>query len=1338
MPSEGASGRAVGPVEKLAVLLSQFSNQERPSDKTRVVDKGCDVSAQCLGLGVGSSTSSASGSLSAEPPRLSAGQEISFGVPGRTEGDGKPVAVRCRKPKIEVRGVSCTARWRFQQLSSKQIAVLEQCIVPHNERAASNGCHVVYLTWNGLWDKSCVNFVKVSGAVANPPWKTQGHALACVHCSRVAPTFEKLKFMESACPGQLCNVKKTRRIEGCEPAGEVTGHGSETDPKRLRVVGLARRLVEELSEGNVADMMTDHQVVSALREVQRSCSVMDNVAHVGGFKIGTLNVGGLGDKLDGLVLLDADVVALQELGVPKSRVPRHVRAARAQNATMSFGPTPAMQLDALGRTYTPRHLGVALFGKDGCDISRNDKKFDTCSDSGLRLSSWVVIRDGVTIHVHSIYMNTATSDQWSCLNAELASQVIARLTSLFGSNQVVLGDFQEKVSNIPEFARLLHYGWVSGAVTLGLEFTNVPSHGQARVLDDVLVSPELVPCLTGFSVREVGGFSTHSLLVADLSIGDGLFDHGGMVYDSPAPAVAPGAVADLSGLSGGEWWRLTMEGYSHQTAQVTYNAWLAALNKWLGTEEPSKGQCCRGSVKCHRIQRPPKPVHEYEPLTWRKHIVRKTHVYLKELHALQNKGKQDTERYGRLQVKLRALPLEEVGLGDLFYVDHYTAADIERVAKEHQQSTRAVKQRLMLWRSTIIDSVLDGSSGVFKWLKHGVDSIVILSSSVGALGTRLVAHPPQVLQCIHEYWQPILAPQDYNHVSQETIELAARAIGRCPLSDEPLSAQALFESAKSRPMSVAGLDQISLKELRELPIEAWEPLAHVFSKVEEGQCWPTQLLQVKWAPLSKDKAGEVTAVEKTRLISISSHVLRTWSSARAKQCTACLSRMAPATVFGGLPHKCTQDVLGRSALKWSAAQTKGLPFCELSLDCTRCFDTLDVKGLGAVAESMGLMPRVFEAFVRFSLQQDRILSMKGWRGPATRPSRGLPQGDGLSVVLAVIWGWALHNQVDILGGDLSLLVYLDDVSISAGSVGDVSRAFALTASYFMCWGVALNPTKCAVAYINQTEGIPESMEALERVSAFKLLGVNTGPEPTDDLLEGRIRDANDRLDRIVMLALPLNMVRKLVSVFVNPVLYGVSFCPCCTPSWQKLTQRVVTLCFGSTRYLASGPLIMLTSHRAHSWHPEMYKIREGMSVLQRVGRRPETRLLFDNLVEEGCSALEGRIPYWANVCKWLQMCGACLLKGGIVQLQDEVMLDFDMSYVTWQHGVRDLMRVHAYLEGCLKQRGLERINAGKLDSFLLHHVLIRTKRDTAQETYGSGSVITKDRMSRHKGLCEDT
>eukprot|EP00971_Amphidinium_carterae_P272505 5408975-Amphidinium_carterae.1 len=560
-------------------------------------------------------------------------------------------------------------------------------------------------------------------------------------------------------------------------------------------------------------------------------------------------------------------------------------------------------------------------------------------------------------------------------------------------------------------------------------------------------------------------------------------------------------------------------------------------------------------MTCHRVRSVPKPKCEYEPLAWHNHVAKKACSYVQELKSHADRGCVNCARCAVLKEKLDKLPLVQVGLDSLQGHQRVTEEDVQKAKQAAGALGNCIRRRFLEWRVEMLQSVLD------------------------------------VLD-----WDPILHPPGFQGVSAQTKDTAVNAIGMLDFEVPPLTALQLQQSAKERSQSVPGLDQVSLQELRELPLGAWTPLAQMFADIERGQQWPSQLLVLKWVPLSKERSGEAVGVEKTRLISVSSHIVRTWSTARARQATDFLAKVCPVAVQGGLPHRSTFDVLGQSSARWCIAQASRSPFCELSLDCSKCFDTLDAGALCDIAVAVNFMPGIFLAFRRFALTQHRLLTMHGWCGPSTVPTRGVPQGDGLSVVLAVL----------------------------APTAGAVAKSFGVAAVYLGSWGVQLNPQKSNVAFVRQ-DNVPAAMAELQQVSSFRLLGVSSGPSPSDSLLLERLTEANTRLDRIALLSPPMNMVRKLVAVFVVPVLYGCSFSLCECREWRETCNRIHAMCFGSARYAASKYMVKLVAYKAHTWHPDMYRVREAWSIIHRLGRRESTRTLFDSVIKQSAAIVCGEV-----------------------------------------------------------------------------------------------------------------
>eukprot|EP00971_Amphidinium_carterae_P208959 4145317-Amphidinium_carterae.1 len=123
-------------------------------------------------------------------------------------------------------------------------------------------------------------------------------------------------------------------------------------------------------------------------------------------------------------------------------------------------------------------------------------------------------------------------------------------------------------------------------------------------------------------------------------------------------------------------------------------------------------------------------------------------------------------------------------------------------------------------------------------------------SIVSHLGAFHV-HPPHILSALKQFWEPIFCPEDHS-LDPLTVQAAISSLPPAPeLVLCPLTCADFFRAAHSRTTSSAGLDGIELLELKSLPEEAWTLVALLVEKVEEGNPWPWQLLEVRLAPIPK-------------------------------------------------------------------------------------------------------------------------------------------------------------------------------------------------------------------------------------------------------------------------------------------------------------------------------------------------------------------------------------------------------------------------------------------------------------------------------------------------------
>eukprot|EP00971_Amphidinium_carterae_P324621 6451648-Amphidinium_carterae.1 len=285
-----------------------------------------------------------------------------------------------------------------------------------------------------------------------------------------------------------------------------------------------------------------------------------------------------------------------------------------------------------------------------------------------------------------------------------------------------------------------------------------------------------------------------------------------------------------------------------------------------------------------------------------------------------------------------------------------------------------------------------------------------------------------------------------------------------------------------------------------------------------GAAWPSQLLQVKLSPIPKKNGHAMVSSGKVRLIAVSSHVYRCWGSMRAQQCSNWLAQITPPTVCGGIKGRGTFDILADVALTWHEALQADLSdaraqFAHLTLDASRCFDTLSYEALIDIAQQVGVPHEVCVPFLAYLRGHKRLLVTKGWLGPTISPTRGLPQGDSLSVFMCVLWGIAACKSIEaITDGRVQVAVYMDDISIMATCSADLRLASGAAAHFMDSWHVQLNISKCTIAMSAQAQRLWQCDLQMSIADTFRLLGVEIGHTHTGEIMLERIREADSRLD----------------------------------------------------------------------------------------------------------------------------------------------------------------------------------------------------------------------------------
>eukprot|EP00971_Amphidinium_carterae_P262531 5207550-Amphidinium_carterae.2 len=681
----------------------------------------------------------------------------------------------------------------------------------------------------------------------------------------------------------------------------------------------------------------------------------------------------------------------------------------------------------------------------------------------------------------------------------------------------------------------------------------------------------------------------------------------------------------------------------------------------------------------------------------------------------------DSDHCIHLRRKLSRLPFRKVApelLPPRPLEDDWTTALASAISQLNKETDRKLKD----WKISMQDSIQCGSKKVFDWLRHGAQSIsLVLHEGV------YYVHPPNILSVLKTFWEPTFCPDDHA-LDPSTIRAAIALLEPVPLVLPSLSSADFFRAAQHRSTSSAGVDGIDLSEIKALPEEAWGPIVHMVDLIESGQPWPWQLLEGDGVGISESS--------KVRLVSISSHVYRSWSWIRCKQSSSWLASVSRAEIHGGIQGRGTFDVVTVAANQWQLAQACDKELGQLLLDSSKCFDTLFHDALLEIGTGLGLPDSVSVPFRSFVSCHVRILALRGWVGPSIYPKRGLPQGDSLSVLYAVIWAIALRNMVRrvVPSDEVTLAIYLDDISFSSASPALLLRCFAAAQCFLDLWKVLLNVNKTVLLLSARAkENWPTVFGDICPTDSSKLLGVEIGPVLTGSVLVERLEQCLVRLDRIRLPPCPLHLKRKLVASYVCPLLYGVSYSVVPSDLWQKVGDVIHSICYGSSRLLASKHLVLAAVHGAHNWRPDGWAVLEMARVIYKACSRPAGPEFVAEALRVAQADESSSSPLWLSWISWVRSFGGIIVDGNIT-LKGKVVLHHGLSLPAWKHEVRRLLSLSAIALAQKSGRHLQDLELEKWDCYMAHHVIVPSAESHGTETFSSGGLTVVNALLEAQAL----
>eukprot|EP00971_Amphidinium_carterae_P045798 901058-Amphidinium_carterae.3 len=329
-------------------------------------------------------------------------------------------------PKRPKKSGTSQPRWAHRSKTPLEIDTIVGELRLLNCLPDRQGKHVVMLCADGIPNHTCVDSEPLFAATPKGGIQLKMHvlglALCCPRCGVVSPLNERVQFSSRQC----------KIVKSVVPVYDVSKMADD-----FRLV-----LAHELSRGST---FSDTHL-AALRDLTYQCqqvlegSGSSSLSHSGGqLSIASFNVGGLRQKLEGVIDLNFDLVAIQEVGAARVHTESLRRLASKQNWQLSFGPTPISYRDAMGRKRTNPSLGVATLTRCTNGLSNMDHDFEPLPtrDLGPRLSSWFFIQGHFECYIHVIYGSTCAEEDWATSNMDLIAALRSRISQKKGIPQTL-------------------------------------------------------------------------------------------------------------------------------------------------------------------------------------------------------------------------------------------------------------------------------------------------------------------------------------------------------------------------------------------------------------------------------------------------------------------------------------------------------------------------------------------------------------------------------------------------------------------------------------------------------------------------------------------------------------------------------------------------------------------------------------------------------------------------------------------------------------------------------------------------------------------------------------
>eukprot|EP00971_Amphidinium_carterae_P061465 1216714-Amphidinium_carterae.2 len=222
--------------------------------------------------------------------------------------------------------------------------------------------------------------------------------------------------------------------------------------------------------------------------------------------------------------------------------------------------------------------------------------------------------------------------------------------------------------------------------------------------------------------------------------------------------------------------------------------------------------------------------------------------------------------------------------------------------------------------------------------------------------------------------------------------------------------------------------------------------------------WPDQLRELLYLQLPKEGAMEAGQRRPIALLPMIYRLWAAWQKQRIQDWRSlCTSKGETPVGKGAL------DEAFSLAAEAERATAKDEPFAAVFLDCSECYERVDLLRLEQAAEESNFPMEALRLALDMTLYRGRrrILVNSAVSEPVVATS-GIPAGCGLAVDLLHAF---LQHQIHVSALTVSVRKYVDDMVLSASGRScavELREAFRAVKKVLESAGMQLNKTKCVV------------------------------------------------------------------------------------------------------------------------------------------------------------------------------------------------------------------------------------------------------------------------------------